>query len=95
MKLFLGLDHSDYQDLFRAIGLYCDEHRYTNVRVFETEDGIVVQGVPIRPDGSMATTHEAYLFTEDDLRALLKVAYERRERGRPQQHGLGGDTANP
>src|SRR5919202_4120410 len=81
MKLFIGLDHSDYQDIFRAIGLYIDEHRYTNVRVFETEEGIVVQGVPLRDDGTLADQHEAYLFTEEDLRALLQVAYQRRLQG--------------
>ena len=85
MKLFAGLDHSDYQDIFRAIGLYIDEHRYTSVRVFETEEGMVVQGVPIHEDGSSADRHEAYLFTEEDLRNLLQGAYQRRMRGRQQQ----------
>ncbi len=54
MKLFIGLDHSDYQDVLRALGLYIDEHHYTNVRIFETEDGIVLQGVPLREDGTRA-----------------------------------------
>jgi hypothetical protein len=91
MKLFAGLDHSDYQDIFRAIGLYVDEHRYTSVRVFETEEGMVVQGVPVREDGSTAERHEAYLFTEEDLRNLLQVAYQRRMRGMQQQQS--GDTS--
>ena len=78
MKLFQGLDHSDYQDVFRAIGLYCDEHRYTSVRVFETEEGIVVQGVPSQKDVAHPVLHESYLLTEEDLRALLQLAYERR-----------------
>ncbi len=81
MKLFAGLDHSDYQDIFRAIGLYVDEHRYTHVRVFETEEGMVVQGVPLGADGTPAVRHEAYLFTEEDLRNLLQVAYQRRMHG--------------
>ena len=79
MKLFLGLERSDYQDILRALGLYCDEHRYANVRLFETEDGIVVQGVPRREDGSLAPVHETYLFTEENLRQLLHAVYERRE----------------
>ncbi len=79
MKLFLGLERSDYQDILRALGLYCDEHRYANVRLFETEEGIVVQGVPRREDGTLAPTHETYLFTEENLCALLQAAYHRRE----------------
>ena len=82
MKLFVGLDHSDYQDLFRALGLYFDEHRYASVRVFETEDGIVVQGVPLEADGTFSSGHESYLFTEEDLRALLHAAYQRRQQGK-------------
>jgi hypothetical protein len=82
MKLFAGLDRSDYQDVFRAIGMYIDEHRYTHVRVFETEEGMVLQGVRIREDGTLAERHEAYLFTEEDIRNLLRVAYQRRMRGR-------------
>ena len=87
MKLFVGLDRSDYQDLFRAVGLYIDEHRYTSVRVFETEDGLVVQGVPLGEDGTPTGGHEAYLFTEEDLRALLQAAYQRRQRGQAGAQG--------
>jgi len=78
MKLFIGLDRSDYQDVLRALGLYIDDHRYTNVRIFETEDGIVLQGVPLHEDGTHAQTHESYLFTEEDIRVLLQAAYDRR-----------------
>jgi hypothetical protein len=48
------------------------------VRVFETEEGIVVQGVPSQKDVAHPVLHESYLLTEEDLRALLQLAYERR-----------------
>ena len=32
MKLFRGLAKTDYQDVLRAIGLFIDEHGYTDVR---------------------------------------------------------------
>jgi hypothetical protein len=83
MKLFIGLDHSDYQDVLRALGLYIDEHHYTSVRIFETEDGIVLQGVPLREDGTRGQTHESYLFTEEDIRVLLQAAYDRRHPEQP------------
>jgi hypothetical protein len=81
MKLFVGLERSDYQDVLRALGLYLDEHRYTNVRILETEEGLVVQGVRRQPDGTLSSTHESYLFNEQDLENILQVAYQRREQG--------------
>lgn len=44
MKLFRGLAKTDYQDVLRAIGLFIDEHGYTDVRIIEIEDGLVLQG---------------------------------------------------
>jgi hypothetical protein len=44
MKLFRGLAKTDYQDVLRAIGLFIDEHGYTDVRTIEIEDGVVLQG---------------------------------------------------
>ena len=82
MKLFVGLERSDYQDVLRALGLYLDEHQYTNVRILETEDGLVVQGVRRQADGTLAPAHESYLFNEQDLENILQVAYQRREQGR-------------
>jgi len=82
MKLFVGLERSDYQDVLRALGLYLDENQYTNVRILETEEGLVVQGVRRQPDGTLSPAHESYLFNEQDLENILQVAYQRREQGR-------------
>jgi hypothetical protein len=81
MKLFVGLERSDYQDVLRALGLYLDEHQYTNVRILETEEGLVVQGVRRQADGTLSSRHESYLFNEQDLENILQVAYQRREQG--------------
>ena len=44
MKLFRGMKSSDYQDVLRALGYFIDDHGYTNVRIIETDDGVVLQG---------------------------------------------------
>jgi hypothetical protein len=85
MKLFVGLERTDYQDVLRALGLYLDDNRYTNVRIFETEEGLVVQGVRTLEDGTRSPTHESYLFNEQDLQNILEAAYERRQRGQGGQ----------
>jgi hypothetical protein len=85
MKLFVGLERSDYQDVLRALGLYLDENQYRNIRILETEEGLVVQGVRRQPDGTLSSSHEAYLFNEQDLENILQVAYQRREHGNAGQ----------
>ncbi len=82
MKLFVGLERSDYQDVLRALGLYLDDNNYTNIRIFETEEGLVVQGIRRQPDGSSSPSHESYLFNEQDLQDILQAAYQRREQDR-------------
>ena len=82
MKLFVGLDRTDYQDVLRALGLYFDDHNYTNIRIFETEEGLVVQGIRLREDGTRSPAHESYLFNEQDLQDILQAAYQRREQDR-------------
>jgi hypothetical protein len=81
MKLFVGLDRTEYQDVLRALGLYLDDNGYANIRILETEEGLVVQGTRRQPDGSYSSTHESYLFNEQDLQDILQRAYQRRQRG--------------
>ena len=76
MRLFAGLEQSDYQDLLRAVGALLDEQRLRDVRLWEHADGLVVQG---RPEaGGTLTGYQTYLLTDEDLRGLLNEAYRRR-----------------
>lgn len=74
MKLFAGLDRTDYQDLLRAVGALLDEQGYRDVRLWEHEDGLVVQGRARAGDGH----YQTHLLTDDDLRDLLHRMYRRR-----------------
>jgi hypothetical protein len=77
MKIFAGLSRTDYQDLFRAIGAVVDAQGLRNVRLWEHEDGVVLQGQTAGSqtgDGRYLTT----LLTDADLEAMLADAYERR-----------------
>jgi hypothetical protein len=76
MKLFAGLEKSDYQDIFRAVGALLDEQRCRDVRLWEHEDGIIVQARLI--DQGDAATYQTYLLTDDDIRDLLTNANRRR-----------------
>ena len=73
MQLFAGLDQTDYQDILRALGYLCDVRGWRNLRLVEHEDGLIVQFT----EGA-GLDFTLYLFTDDDLRALLQEAYNRR-----------------
>ena len=77
MKLFRGLERTDYQDVLRCIGLLLDERQYRNFRLVEHEDGIVVQVQPT-VDGQTESHYQTFLLTDDDIKALLHKAYRRR-----------------
>lgn len=76
MKLFTGLDTTDYQDILRALGYLCDAEGWRNLRIFEHEDGLIVQ-YTVGPTSHRFVTQ---LMSDDELRDLLRDAYTRRQR---------------
>ncbi|MCS6938501.1 MAG: hypothetical protein NZM94_04470 [Roseiflexus sp.] len=78
MKLFRGLEKTDYQDVLRTIGLFIDEHGYTDVRIIEIEDGLVLQGRVRERKGIGSSSYETFLITDEDLKEMVRSAAERR-----------------
>jgi hypothetical protein len=77
-KLFQGMLKTDYQDVLRTIGHYIDEHGFTDIRLIETEDGLILQG-KISTGGARGDKKaETYLLTVQDVRDLMREAYTRR-----------------
>jgi hypothetical protein len=76
MKIFDQVSQTDYQDLFRALGLMLDQRKLRDVRIWEHADGLVVQGCPPGKD-----TYETMMLTEADLLELLRDSYKRRGGG--------------
>lgn len=80
MKLFAGLETTDYQDVLRAVGKLIDDQGLRDVRIWEHENGLIVQGLQVKGSGN---GYDTYLLTDDDLHALLRSGYSRR--GMPGQ----------
>lgn len=78
MKLFHGLKHSDYQDVLRTIGMLIDERGYTDIRIIETEDGLVLQGRLDSRNQLGEAAFDTYLITDEDLRVMQQDASVRR-----------------
>ncbi len=81
MKLFEGVSQTDYQDVLRALGRFIDLNGYIDVRLMETEDGIIFQGRPRAARAKPGTQFETFLITDDDLNQLLHEAYDQRGKG--------------
>ncbi len=79
MKLFQGLPKTDYQDLLRTIGHYIDQSGFTDIRLIETEEGMILQG-RVSPAGDIRGQKktETYLLTVEDLQDLMREARVRR-----------------
>jgi hypothetical protein len=70
--------HLSYSEILRVIGAYIDHEHLTNVRVLETDDGMILQGRQTVGEG--AGQPATYQLTKDDIQILLADA--RAQRGR-------------
>ena len=87
MKLFAGLSSTDYQDVLRAIGAFVDGNALRDIRIWEHEDGLILQARG--QDDGEGSSYQTYLLTDEDLQALLHQAYERRNLPLPQRRSPG------
>jgi len=85
MKLFEGMSQTDYQDVLRALGRFIDLNHYMDIRIIETEEGLIFQGRTSPRSGRVRTgpQFDTFLITDDDLRRLLREAYDQRGKGEP------------
>jgi hypothetical protein len=78
MKLFRGMKRSDYQDVLRALGYFIDDHGYTDVRIIETDDGLVLQGRVAERREIGESSYDTFLITDDDVKVMVRDAFQRR-----------------
>ncbi len=78
MRLFDGLDRTDYQDLLRALGRECDYAALRDLRIIETESGLRLQ---FRYVADLAAGFQNFAYDDDALLTLLQGAYTLRGRG--------------
>ena len=78
MRLFRGMKRSDYQDVLRALGNFIDDHGYSDVRIVETEDGLVLQGRVTDRRELGDSSYDTYLITDEDIKVMVRDAFLRR-----------------
>jgi hypothetical protein len=76
MRLFPDSGETYYQEVLRTVGAFLEENDFRDIRIVETEDGLIVQGRTVSPERE--TTSETYLLTVEDIHAMLQEAYQKR-----------------
>lgn len=83
MRLFVGLEQSDYQDVLRALGYFIDTHGYVDIRIIESADGLVFQGRLSEAKNLGQYTYDTFLITDDQIKEMVRESYKRRHRKPP------------
>lgn len=78
MRLFDGLDRTDYQDLLRALGRECDHAALRDLRIIEIDDGLRLQ---FRYAADLAGGFQSFTYDDSALLTLLQNMYTLRGRG--------------
>jgi len=79
MRLFNGLENTDYQDTLRAVGRFCDANGWRNLRIVECDEGLILQYTV----GATSRDFATYLLSDEDLKAMLRESYTHRRRTAP------------
>ena len=90
MSLFVGLEHTDYQDFLRALGHLADASGWRDLRLVEHRRGLTIQA---RDAADLPRGFRLHQFTTDECLALLRNAYARRGTGRLEQPPAAGSGA--
>lgn len=65
-----------YSQILRTIGAYVDNARLSNIRIIETDEGLILQGIVM--DGERMGQHDTYQLTTDDVENLIYDAFAKR-----------------
>jgi hypothetical protein len=65
-----------YSEILRLVGQYVERANLSEIRILETDEGIILQGVITR--GERAGELDTYQLTPEDISALLEDAYAMR-----------------
>ncbi len=65
-----------YSEMLRVIGSYIDRSNMADVRILETDEGMIVQGRITQ--GTRAGESDTYQLTPEDIESLLRDARAQR-----------------
>ena len=85
MRIYEGSPRQDFEEVFRSIGAFLDQHGMRDVLLVEAPDGFIVQGLVMTSGGSGgwnegmgAQVKETLTFLDDDIARFMDEAAARR-----------------
>ena len=101
MRIYEGSPRQDFEEVFRSMGAFIDEHGMRDVLLVEAPDGFIVQGLVISGASASAwseslgsVTKETLTFLDDDIARFMEEASARRGRIPPPPAHVAGKYEN-
>jgi hypothetical protein len=87
MRIYEGSPRQDFEEVFRSMGAFIDQHGMRDVLLVEAPDGFIVQGLTTSGVGGGtwsesvgSVTKETLTFLDDDIARFMEEASARRGR---------------
>jgi hypothetical protein len=97
MRIYEGSPRQDFEEVFRSIGAFLDQHGMRDVLLVEAPDGFIVQGIVTGGASSGAWSEsfgsqvkETLTFLDDDIARFMDEAIARRGQAAPPPPGPVG-----
>ena len=97
MRIYEGSPRQDFEEVFRSMGAFIDQHGMKDVLLVEAPDGYIVQGLVVSGEGGGtwsesigSQTKETLTFLDDDIARFMEEAGARRGRIPPPPPHVGG-----
>jgi hypothetical protein len=97
MRIYEGSPRQDFEEVFRSMGAFIDQHGMRDVLLVEAPDGFIVQGLVVSGTGGGAwsesigsVTKETLTFLDDDIARFMEEAGARRGRIPPPPAHVAG-----
>ena len=89
MLNYTGTGRTDYEEVFRALGLFIDQNNLKEVVIPELKEGFLLKGLAFSAERSgFQTISQSYLFTDQDIEKLVEAAFQ--QRGQAAVQGAPG-----
>jgi hypothetical protein len=90
MRIYEGSPRQDFEEVFRSIGAFLDQHGMRDVLLVEAPDGFIVQGI-VTAGGSTGAWSDSFgsqvketlTFLDDDIARFMEEAVARRGQTAP------------
>jgi hypothetical protein len=97
MRIYEGSPRQDFEEVFRSMGAFIDQHGMRDVLLVEAPDGFIVQGLVVSgasggtwSDTMGTLTKETLTFLDEDIARFMEEATARRGRIPPPPPHIAG-----